>query len=141
VKNKIDIESEIKFFLQNRSEINFAYIFGSFIHGDKYNDIDIAVFVDPKTNIHDTDVYPFGYEAQILGQLSLILKTDRIDLILLNKANLFARVQVYNTGQLLFEKDRFFRIRVENSARKEYIDTNHFRSLITNNLGRILNVR
>lgn len=139
--NKNEIENKIKNFLQNRSEINFAYIFGSFINNEKFNDIDIAVYLYPHVDLNSFVTYPFGYESEILGKLSLILKTDKIDLIVLNKANLLASIQVFNSGRLLFERDRFFRIRIENSTRKEFIDTEHYRRLKANYLERYLNVR
>ena len=107
---KIEIETKIKGFLYTRPEINFSYIFGSFNKSEKYKDIDIAVYINPKYDFNDLSIYPFGYEAELLGNLCLILNTDKIDLIILNKSNLLMSMQVFNSGKLLFEKDRFFRI-------------------------------
>ncbi len=122
-KNKI--KEIICCYLESKQEILFAYLFGSFCLKDKYRDIDIAVYLNPEFNFRDTDKYPYGYESDIIGELNLKLKTDNIDFIVLNKANLLLSKQVYNTGVLLFERDRFFRIKVVNSIRKEYIDTRH----------------
>ena len=138
---KIEIETIIKDFLQNRLEINFAYIFGSFTISERYKDIDIAVYVNPNHNLNDLKIYPFGYEAEILGRLCLILKTDKIDIIVLNKSNLLMSMQVFNSGKLLFEKDRFFRIKIENGIRHEYIDTEPYRRLKEKYLGNYFNVR
>ena len=138
---KIEIETIIKDFLQNRLEINFAYIFGSFTISERYKDIDIAVYVNPNHNLNDLKIYPFGYEAEILGNLCLILKTDKIDLIILNKSNLLLSMRVYNSGKLLFERDRFLRIRIVNEIRKEYIDTEKYRKLKEDYLRNYLNVR
>lgn len=141
MKNKSEIEKIIKDFLQTRPEINFAYLFGSFINSGKYNDIDIAVYLNPNFNINNFSTYPYGYESEILGKLSLILKTDKIDLVILNKANLLIAVKIYNTGKLLFERDRFLRIKIENFARKEFIDTEHYRKMKAKYLEEYLNVR
>ncbi|MBS4034980.1 MAG: hypothetical protein KGZ85_10990 [Ignavibacterium sp.] len=139
--SKSTIEIKIRDYLLSKDEISFAYIFGSFVYEDKYNDIDIAVYIKPDYDFNEQSKYPFGYEADLLGNLSLILSTDKLDLILLNKANLLAATQVYNSGTLLFEKDRFFRIKVENRARKEFIDTENFRKIKANQLKTYLNVR
>ncbi len=139
--NKKDIENKIKDFLYTRPEINFAYIFGSFNKSKKYKDIDVAVYINPKYDFNDLNIYPFGYEAELLGKLCLILKTDKIDLIILNKSNLLLSMQVYNSGKLLFERDRFLRVRIVNEIRKEYIDTEQYRKLKEGYLRNYLNVR
>lgn len=138
---KTSIRNKITEYLSGRSEISFAYLFGSFTEKDKYNDIDIAVYLNPDFNINELSKYPFGYEAELIGNLNIVLETDKIDLILLNKANLLAATQVYNSGMLLFERNRFFRIKVENRARKEFIDTENFRKIKANQLKNFLNVR
>lgn len=138
---KTNIRNKITEYLSGRSEISFAYIFGSFTEKDKYNDIDIAVYLNPDFDINERSKYPFGYEAELIGNLNIVLETDKIDLILLNKANLLAATQVYNSGMLLFERNRFFRIKVENSARKEFIDTENFRKIKASQLKNHLNVR
>jgi predicted nucleotidyltransferase len=138
---KTTIEIKIKHYLLSKDEISFAYIFGSFVTEDKYNDIDIAVYLKPEFDFKNVIKYPFGYEANLLGNLSLILSTDKLDLILLNKANLLSAAQVYNSGKLLFERDKFFRIKIENSIRKEYIDTEKYRKLKEKQLKQYLNVR
>lgn len=134
------IEKKITAILENRSEIIFAYIFGSFITSEKYRDIDIAFFVKESFDFKNFESYPFGYESAIVGSLNLGLKTNEVDIILLNKADLLVSTQVYNTGKLLFEKDRLLRVKIENAARKEFIDTNHFRLIRSKNLRRLLNV-
>jgi predicted nucleotidyltransferase len=138
--DKVTIEKKIKTILENRNEILFAYIFGSFITSEKYQDIDIAFFVNQGFDFKNLETYPFGYEAAIIGSLSLGLKTDKVDIILLNSADLLVSTQIYNSGKLLFDKDKLLRVKIENSARKEFIDTNHFRLIRSKNLRRLLNV-
>lgn len=36
--------------------------------------------------------FPYGYESSITGKLNLALKTDKLDVILLNKADLLTYV-------------------------------------------------
>jgi predicted nucleotidyltransferase len=139
--NKDEIENIASNFLSDKNEISFAYIFGSFNSSMKYNDIDIAVYIKPDFEYKDLNLFPFGYASELTGNLNLILKTDKIDLVILNDSNLLLSEQVYNTGKLLFERDRFFRVKIENAVRKEYIDTEHFRRIKSYYLHKHLNVQ
>jgi predicted nucleotidyltransferase len=49
--------------LSKRSEIVAAYLYGSFLRGDSYNDIDIGFLLD------DDFKPPALYEAKITGEL------------------------------------------------------------------------
>jgi predicted nucleotidyltransferase len=37
---------QTKSFLKNREEITFAYLFGSFVDDQTFNDVDIAIYVN-----------------------------------------------------------------------------------------------
>lgn len=140
MNNKYIIEKKIKELLEDRAEIVFAYLFGSFKSSDKYNDIDVAFYIKPGFDFKNFKSFPFGYESAITGKLNLVLKTDKIDVVLLNKADLLICTQIYNYGKLLFEKDRLLRVKIENAARKEFIDTNHYRQKRSKSLRRLLDV-
>jgi len=139
--DKNEIQNIVTEYLYSREEILTAYIFGSFNSDKGYNDIDIAIYIRDDYILENFQKHPFGYESELLGNLNLMLKTDKIDLLVLNKAGLTISIQVYNSGTLLFEKDRFRRIHIENTIRKEYIDTEHFRKIQSHYLKQRLNVR
>ena len=44
--NKKEVIEEIKNFIESRAEIIFAYIFGSFVENETFNDIDLAIYID-----------------------------------------------------------------------------------------------
>ncbi len=129
--------------LRTFEEIDFAYLFGSYANGTEtpLSDVDIAVYLNNNCNFKDNNKYPYGYESFLIGRLSIVLKTDKIDLVLLNKADLLICEKIYNTGMLLFEKDRLKRIKIENSVRKEFIDTEHYRKIKSKYLQSYFNVR
>ena len=128
---KNEIRRLIKDYLQNRKEIIFAYIFGSFVNADDFRDIDVAVYIDSPDLTKDFEKYPYGYESKILGELAGILHSDKIDLVLLNKSPLLITHRIVNTGELLFDKAKYRRINFENSVRKEFIDHEYFRKIRT----------
>jgi len=129
--------------LRTFEEIEFAYLFGSVVNGNAnaLSDLDIGVYLNNSVNVSDFNKYPFGYEAYLTGRLNLLLKTDMVDLVLLNNANLLICERIYNTGRLVFERNRLLRVKLENAVRKEFIDTQHFRRIKSKYLQEYLNVR
>ena len=68
-------------YFAKRDDIIFAYLFGSYAKEKQthLSDIDIAVYIREKKGISDK-------KLKILMDLSRLLKTDDIDLVILNKA-------------------------------------------------------
>ncbi|MDI6803868.1 MAG: nucleotidyltransferase domain-containing protein [Bacteroidota bacterium] len=127
--NKQDITDSIKNYLYPKSEIDFAYIFGSYLQTDYYHDIDIAVYIKNGFDYKNLNLYPFGYASLLSGELSKIIKTDKIDVVIMNDAGLLILHRIMNKGFLLFDRDTFSRIYFENQTRKEYIDAGHLRKI------------
>jgi len=112
--------SELKDILlqvMSKSEnVLFAYIFGSHIAGmiTESSDMDIAVYLDKK----HTDIDDF---LSLHSALSRALKTDKIDLVLLNNANnLILLDSIVRHGILVIDKNKDrreeFELRVLHSA-------------------------
>ena len=92
-----------------RPEIKFAYLFGSHAKGTagKLSDIDVAVFVEDTALKAD---YPYGYKAMLITELMKALKTNKIDVVILNEAKPFLCSQVIKDGVLLSCNDEAARI-------------------------------
>ena len=77
-KKIVRITSE---YFAKRDDIIFAYLFGSYAKEKQthLSDIDIAVYIREKKGISDK-------KLKILMDLSRLLKTDDIDLVILNEA-------------------------------------------------------
>jgi len=108
-----DILSQVMSRSQN---VLFAYLFGSHITGmiTESSDLDVAVYLDKKHA--DIDDYLSLHSA-----LSRALKTDKIDLVILNNANnLILLDSIVRHGILVIEKDKDrreeFELRVLHSA-------------------------
>lgn len=117
-----DLTERIKSYLSSREEIMFAYIFGSFVRSEQYHDIDIAVYVTGEFDYKNLVKHSYGYESGLLVELNRLLRTDKVDLVLLNTSPPSLTSNIINTGKLLFDKDKYKRIEFENRCRKEYID-------------------
>ena len=92
---------KIKLFLENREEIQFAYLFGSFVDEDEENfrDIDLGIFIDETAEITKDKFY----EMELSTLLEDIVKFP-VDIVILNRA---APAIVFNAskGKLLKNDD------------------------------------
>ena len=87
-------------YLADRDDIIFAYLFGSYAKGNQthLSDIDIAVYIK-------YDKLVFENNLQILSGLTKRLKTDDIDLVILNKAPISLLTKILATKFILIDKD------------------------------------
>jgi predicted nucleotidyltransferase len=127
--DKAEVISRLTEYLEAKDEVLSAYIFGSFVSSDLFHDIDIAVFVKENYGYKNLNRYPYGYESCMLAELSRVLKTDKIDFVVLNSASLLLTMRIINSGMRLFDKNVFERVAFEDQRRKEYIDTEPLRRI------------
>jgi uncharacterized protein len=107
--------------LSKRYDIKLVYIFGSYAKGtnsDK-SDIDIAFLLG--------DVYNPLDKLSLLGELCDILKSDDIDLVILNSANSVLKHQVIKYGKLIYKETEELKVYFEVRVLKEYMDMDYFR--------------
>lgn len=115
------LSEKLKEYFVQRDEIRLVYIFGSVAKGcaNKLSDIDVAVFISESS----TKDYPYGYRAQIIADLMKILKTNNVDLVVLNRASSFLRFQVLRYGKPIFCRSELERVKFQVRTFNEYNDT------------------
>jgi predicted nucleotidyltransferase len=116
--------SKLKSSLSQHPDIVFAYLFGSQASGraTRMSDIDIAVY------LHGS---PDGEKRlEILGILIDALKSDRIDLVILNTAPLPLQFRVLKNNQLLVDNAPFIRHAFESKTIAMYLDFSIFEARI-----------
>jgi len=126
--SKENIIQLITNYLEKKEEIIYAYIFGSFVQRKFYHDVDIAVFIKPDFNYKDFDKYCYGYESEVIAKLEHIIR-EKVDFVIINKANLTIQKNILKTNILLFDKNKYQRVSFENSVRKKYIDAEKIRRI------------
>jgi len=109
-------------YFETHSEIEVAYIFGSVAQGKSspLSDIDIAILVDNQKV--DENAYRYGYKAEILSDLIKLLKTNAIDLVILNEANTLLKHRVLYSGKILHSKNEKKRIEFQTTTISKYND-------------------
>lgn len=121
VRKTSGIEAVLRSYFETRPEVQLAYLFGSQATGkaNRLSDVDVAVLTEPsrvKKNL------PYGYKAEIGTDLMSLLKTNRVDIVLLNEAPPFLRHQVLKTGKCLWARDPSMRIQFETEALARFLD-------------------
>ncbi|GCC09994.1 nucleotidyltransferase domain protein [archaeon] len=112
------IAQSLKKYFRGNKEIEAAYIFGSTMLGktNALSDIDIAILIDRKKL--EERLYPYGYKAYIITDLMKLLRTNRVDLVILNEAPPLLRHRVLYTGKLIYSENEKRRIQFQVESSK-----------------------
>ncbi|MFQ6083145.1 MAG: nucleotidyltransferase domain-containing protein [Candidatus Aminicenantia bacterium] len=118
ISSKEKIIKQLKNALISKSEIIFSYIHGSFLDRFPFQDIDIALYVNPKkiSSLQTFD-YSFQLSVDISKQIGL-----EVDIQIMNYASLGFQHSVFKNGKLLFSKDENLRLSLIESTSLEYVD-------------------
>lgn len=120
-----EIKGKVSKYFSTRPEINTGYIFGSRAKGEenKSSDIDIGILIDEEKMPKDAS---YGYKAKIITELMGILKTEKVDLVILNESPLFLCFRVVHDGLILCSKDEKKRIDFEVKVMSRYFDQQYY---------------
>ncbi len=136
MQNKADkfekekVQKTLSAFFKKRDEVLLAYLFGS-VAEDKQNklsDLDIAVLVEGD-KLGKLDEQPFGYQVSAMTDLISLLKTNDVDLVILNYATPLLSHEVIKYGEVIFCRDEEMRIQFEVRTLQQYIDTKPLRDI------------
>lgn len=115
-----ELVATLRAVLESRAEILEAYLFGSTATGtaQRHSDVDVAVYLrDPHP-----PASPFGYVAHLTTELLAALRTNRIDVVLLNEAPPLLYHRVLRDGVRLFSRDLRATTTREGQALSRYCD-------------------
>ena len=117
--DKTTLIKKIKAALEGDKEVLFAYLFGSLATGfcHPFSDLDIAVYLKPEEGR-----YYHRKDEELRNTLYTILKSDKIDLFLLNVASLTMRFRIISEGELLFSRNEAARIDFETATLYRFCD-------------------
>lgn len=115
-----DLVERIRPCLDARSEILEAYVFGSAARGElqPHSDVDVAVYVDEP----DSRPSRYGYAAELTEALMRTLETDRVDVVVLNRAPPVLYHRVLRDGIRVLARDLAATTVREGRALSRYCD-------------------
>lgn len=122
-----EIKNILKEYFKKHLEVEVAYIFGSVAQGriSALSDIDIAIITDSQQINGKT--YRYGYKAEIIADLIKLLRTNKVDLVILNEAGTLLKHRVLHFGKLIYSKNEGKRIKFQTDTINKY---NDFKQLI-----------
>lgn len=111
----------LKDFLEEKSEIQFAYLFGSYAKGKetKLSDIDVAVYLSKFSDL-------FSCRMRLMEEVSREMGKHSIDLIVLNDSPLILQYEIIRHGKIL-KDNKPQRINFETRIIRNYLDTEPLR--------------
>ncbi len=104
-------------YLKSRPDVYFAYLFGSLAtkKPTPLSDVDIAIYLSEDSNTSNK-------RFEILGELSDILQTDEIDLVILNSAPLTLKMKILANRKIVADNAPFKRHSYESMTLRQYFD-------------------
>lgn len=104
-----------------------AYLFGSFAKNrtSSLSDVDLAVLLKdtfPKENYLDK-------QLEVIAAASRILKTDEVDVVVLNRANPYLAYHILRYSKLLFLRNKKQKVEFQAAVVARYLDTKKIRAL------------
>lgn len=105
-------------------DIDAVYLFGSYAKGkpNRMSDIDIGLLLNDAV---PTDTY-FERRLEYMAQCAHVLRTDRVDVILLNNAPTHLAYSVISCRKVLFERSAQHRVAFEVDRINKYLDFKPF---------------
>jgi len=112
-------------YLETRNDVLFAYLFGGLSKGEPkpLSDVDIAVYLSENAECIQA-------KSEIIENLVDILRTDEIDVIILNQSSLSLSMNVLKNNRVLVDKKPFRRHTYQSLIFRKYFDFNKFESNI-----------
>jgi len=119
----IPYKRELIEYFRNKDNIVLAYLFGSTIRGNtgRLSDVDIAILVNEKS----FEKKHLDIELETLSEITLLIKKDKIDLILLNEAPLLLAYNVIKHGVIL-KSIEIERVKFETKIISMYLDQQYY---------------
>jgi predicted nucleotidyltransferase len=112
-------------YLRADEDILFAYLFGSLARKKPgpLSDVDIAAYCREVSSFPEK-------KLQLLGDLMEILKTDEIDLVMLNAAPLALKMKILENKRVIVDKAPLIRHQYESVTMRQYFDFSYKESFI-----------
>ncbi len=122
-----ELGAKLAEFFALRSEVHVAYLFGSQARGTPgpMSDTDIAVLLASEIGQHD-----YGrLKVEFLTELTLILGTDQVDLVILNQASPVLAFEVVREGRVIYAPKPEALAGFRTKAIREFLATQHLRNI------------
>ena len=125
--DKSTLLEDVSKILAGLKEVGVAYIFGSFLEKEEFNDIDVALLL-----FENLDPYQsLKFSLKVAGKLERqISPRFEFDVKILNSSPIELQFEVIRKGRIIFSRDEFSRIDYESEVISTYLDLKYMYDLI-----------
>ena len=117
--NKKEVMDKIRKIVSEFDYVSAAYVFGSYIHNDDFNDIDVALLISNELNPYVS----FKFAMMVARERERQRKPRfEFDVKILNHSPIEFKYEVLKTGEVVFLRDRTENIEYESKAISNYLD-------------------
>jgi predicted nucleotidyltransferase len=120
--------SRLAEFFKSREYVELAYLFGSTAEDNRgtLSDIDIGVYLSSKL----TKGEKIDSRLELTAELAGFLKTDSIDLVIMNDASPVINFEIIKPNIPLFIRDEDFKLEIEQKVMSRYLDRKYHEDLL-----------
>ena len=118
------IDERFAQFFDQEKDVSFAYVFGSVAKDTSNSNSDVDVAVDLKEMLNSGQ--RFQRRLELISELGGLLKTPKIDLIILNDSPLLLAFNIIVDGKLVFCRDKLKRIHFEAKTMSMFFDQQYY---------------
>jgi predicted nucleotidyltransferase len=113
------LEQKLREFFSKVEGVTLAYLFGSTIRreANRLSDIDIAVLFDDTLLQKEA----FDLQLELIGELTGLLKTNNVDLVIINDSPLLLTYNIIREG-IILKSDEPLRVKFETKIMSRYLD-------------------
>ncbi len=111
-------------FFSKQEHVKLVYLYGSAAKGKagKLSDVDIGILLDDSLNKKER----FDFQLKLIGDLAEILKTEKIDLVVMNDVPNSLNFEIIKTKCPLFVRDRMEKTDFEHRVLSRYLDRRYY---------------
>ena len=121
----------LKEFFRAEDQVELAYLFGSVAEGKAgvLSDIDIGVYLSDKL----TTVERGRKRIELIGKLMSLLKSDRVDLLIINDTSPVLKFEIIRPNVLIYERNPDLKVDVEQRIMSVYLDWKYYEDRLNRN--------
>lgn len=124
-KSRKEAQTALKSYISEQEGVSFVYLFGSFVTGETFRDIDVALYFEPKPDLMDL--------GRMQSELQDLIPEIPVDMLLLNDTDTqkpYLAHQVLTKGELLLNEDQEKHAQFKEKSMQVYFDTAYLRKLM-----------
>ena len=127
--NEIKQNEQLFQIFNTNNHIILAYLFGSVAKGKdgKLSDIDIGILLDDSLDKKQK----FDLELELIHKISEILKTNKLDLIIMNDVSISLNFEIIKANTSLYRKNEIDKIDFEYKLLSKYHDRRYYEKRAT----------